>query len=250
MSKHARKRGALPGKSETPGIFAVQVRSTTRGRPVLRWQARWTETRTGKARSKLIPPYIARDEDARTVWLRELLAKERAAEQSLDEATQRRAIRRARKRLTYTYVIGARELSPYVKIGKSNDPLARLDGGQTWQPFELRTLIVIEGDVENDIHTALTGQRKRGEWFRVPPESVSRMWEHPETCVACLCSMPRNWLRNPRRRCEQHSATEPSARAKFAADLIRSLRDEKISQAQNQGLTSTCPETMSPPPVH
>jgi uncharacterized protein YozE (UPF0346 family) len=55
----------------------------------------------------------------------------------------------------------------YVKIGKSRDPVSRVNNLQTSSPTKLRTLFILEGDRERELHAVFAEYRVRGEWFRV-----------------------------------------------------------------------------------
>lgn len=55
----------------------------------------------------------------------------------------------------------------YVKIGKSRDPVSRVNNLQTSSPTKLRTLFILEGDRERELHALFAEYRVRGEWFRV-----------------------------------------------------------------------------------
>lgn len=65
----------------------------------------------------------------------------------------------------FTYVIQGAPLSP-VKIGRASDIDSRLRSLQTGSPHELRVLLVLEGDVESELHVRFKDDRINGEWFR------------------------------------------------------------------------------------
>lgn len=67
--------------------------------------------------------------------------------------------------------------TPYVKVGKSDDPEARLNSLQVGCPFPLRLVAAalvgsIANRVEEGAHRRLEPFRYRGEWFEVPPSVV------------------------------------------------------------------------------
>jgi len=66
----------------------------------------------------------------------------------------------------------------YVKIGKSRDPVSRINNLQTSSPTELRTLFILEGDREREMHTLFAEYRIRGEWFRVEGRLKQFIIEH------------------------------------------------------------------------
>jgi len=69
------------------------------------------------------------------------------------------------------YFIQSGENGP-VKIGQSEDPIARLEQLQTGNPEELKLLWVYEGDeyTEHEIHEMFKKDRVRGEWFKFTDE--------------------------------------------------------------------------------
>jgi hypothetical protein len=64
----------------------------------------------------------------------------------------------------WTYFIQGVPLSP-VKIGRAIDVASRLKSLQTGTPHELRTLLVLNGDREMEMHGRFSKHRIRGEWF-------------------------------------------------------------------------------------
>jgi Meiotically up-regulated gene 113 len=64
----------------------------------------------------------------------------------------------------WTYFIQGVPLSP-VKIGRAIDVPSRLKQLQTGTPHELRTLLVLNGDREMEMHDRFSRHRIRGEWF-------------------------------------------------------------------------------------
>lgn len=73
----------------------------------------------------------------------------------------------------YVYIIQAGRTHLY-KIGKSNDPQARLDSLQTANPHKLKLLHVFKADnasaAEEELHRLLHHNRQAGEWFMVAPQ--------------------------------------------------------------------------------
>lgn len=64
----------------------------------------------------------------------------------------------------WTYFIQGPPLSP-VKIGRARDVASRVASLQTGTPHELRALLVLEGDREEEMHCRFRKHRVRGEWF-------------------------------------------------------------------------------------
>jgi hypothetical protein len=65
-----------------------------------------------------------------------------------------------------------------VKIGKSSRPNARIKTLQTAHPIALRTLLVLEGDREQEFHIRFARHRKMGEWFVLSDEILDFIDEH------------------------------------------------------------------------
>ena len=68
----------------------------------------------------------------------------------------------------WTYFIQGPPLSP-VKIGRTSDVAQRLQTLQTGSPHELRVLLAMKGDREQELHTRFKADKIRGEWFRWSP---------------------------------------------------------------------------------
>jgi uncharacterized protein YozE (UPF0346 family) len=64
-----------------------------------------------------------------------------------------------------TYIIVSQD-GKSVKIGKSLDPERRSKTLQTGQPLPLKTLLVLDMDVEAQLHKRFARDRQLGEWFR------------------------------------------------------------------------------------
>jgi len=64
----------------------------------------------------------------------------------------------------WTYFVQGPPLTP-VKIGRARDVARRVASLQTGSPHELRVLLVLEGDREEEMHWAFAKHRLRGEWF-------------------------------------------------------------------------------------
>ncbi|MHA1277144.1 MAG: GIY-YIG nuclease family protein [Candidatus Helarchaeota archaeon] len=67
----------------------------------------------------------------------------------------------------YTYFISD---GTAIKIGKSEDPLARLRGIQTGNPRELKLLGVSKKLTETEFHEKFKKELIRGEWYNQTPE--------------------------------------------------------------------------------
>lgn len=67
-----------------------------------------------------------------------------------------------------TYLIGA-EGSRLTKIGKANNPKARMESLQTGQPMTLSLLWACDGYYEGKLHRRFKDYRVRGEWFDLTP---------------------------------------------------------------------------------
>lgn len=65
----------------------------------------------------------------------------------------------------FTYFIQGPPLSP-VKIGRARDVASRMASLQTGTPHELRALLVLKGDREEEMHWRFRKHRIRGEWFQ------------------------------------------------------------------------------------
>lgn len=59
-----------------------------------------------------------------------------------------------------------------VKIGYSHDPVSRIASLQTSSPYDLETLLLIDGtlDEEKELHTKFSMKRRSGEWFELDEE--------------------------------------------------------------------------------
>ncbi len=71
---------------------------------------------------------------------------------------------------TYTYVVGAADLSGAWKIGRADNPKNRLIGIQVGNPIELK-LIAVRLDspkLEKQLHNYFSEYHVRGEWFNLP----------------------------------------------------------------------------------
>lgn len=64
----------------------------------------------------------------------------------------------------YAYFI--QSSTGYIKIGKSANPIKRLQYLQTGSPEELRLLGFTKASTEEQLHASLSQYRVRGEWFR------------------------------------------------------------------------------------
>jgi len=69
---------------------------------------------------------------------------------------------------TQTYLIGI-EGSHLTKIGKTNNPKARLEQLQTGQPVSLSLLWTCTGFYEGKLHRRFKDYRVRGEWYDLTP---------------------------------------------------------------------------------
>lgn len=69
---------------------------------------------------------------------------------------------------TQTYLIGI-EGSRLTKIGKTNNPKARLEQLQTGQPAALSLLWTCVGFYEGKLHRRFAAYKVRGEWFDLTP---------------------------------------------------------------------------------
>lgn len=78
------------------------------------------------------------------------------------------------------YFVTAREVNA-VKIGNSNDPVARLGEIQWGCPCELKLEAIIDGDqeVEFALHRRFADDRIRGEWFRITEMIEAMMAQVP-----------------------------------------------------------------------
>jgi len=59
-----------------------------------------------------------------------------------------------------------------VKIGYSHDPVSRIASLQTSSSYDLETLLLIDGtlDEEKELHTKFSMKRRSGEWFELDEE--------------------------------------------------------------------------------
>ena len=92
----------------------------------------------------------------------------------------------------FVYFIQAGKDGP-IKIGYSDDPLARLEDLQTAHHEQLRLLMTIadNGTMEMQLHERFADLRIRGEWFRSEGELEDVLWmsglvPHPETAEELL----------------------------------------------------------------
>ncbi|MBN1994323.1 MAG: GIY-YIG nuclease family protein [Anaerolineae bacterium] len=83
----------------------------------------------------------------------------------------------------YVYLIRAGRRKIY-KIGKSNDPPARLNSLQTASPEKLKLLYAFKADnasaAEEALHFALRDFQMAGEWFKLSDEQVAALLEIEE----------------------------------------------------------------------
>lgn len=87
----------------------------------------------------------------------------------------------------HTYVVGRDPRAHkviYVKIGRSRNPVARINTLQTFSPTPLKTLFILEGDRERELHQRFAAYRTKGEWFRVSGELREFIREHTEERAA------------------------------------------------------------------
>lgn len=79
---------------------------------------------------------------------------------------------------TYVYLIRMGRTQLY-KIGKSNEPAARVSALQTANPYKLKLLHAMPADnaaaAEEALHAALFEQRREGEWFTLSPAQKERL---------------------------------------------------------------------------
>ena len=114
-----------------------------------------------------------------------------------------------------TYFIQGVPLSP-VKIGRAIDVASRLKSLQTGTPHELRTLLVLDGDREMEMHDRFARHRIRGEWFHWCDEIRQFIDEN-------LDARPRVWS-SVNAYCtesERQEFNEWHSRAYRAADAVR-----------------------------
>lgn len=82
----------------------------------------------------------------------------------------------------HTEIYVARHEHGHIKIGKSDNPVSRINSLQTACPYEITlcTTITVEGDwhvVEAALHDAYVDRRLRGEWFDIPEYEVRNLAE-------------------------------------------------------------------------
>ncbi len=78
-----------------------------------------------------------------------------------------------------TYIVEAMETEPrMVKIGRSRSPDDRLASLDETSPVPLRRLLLIEEDVEAELHERFAADRVRREWFRFSADIRAFVQEH------------------------------------------------------------------------
>jgi hypothetical protein len=103
----------------------------------------------------------------------------------MTEAERKRA---QRSREVWTYAI-EQVGAPFIKIGRANNPGARLLDLQTGSPVELRIVAMAKVDIERELHEELAADSSGGEWFhrteRVMAVIMSRLsGQRPDTVTA------------------------------------------------------------------
>lgn len=83
---------------------------------------------------------------------------------SIHSTPQARLLRRARGGESKTY-IALNPLTGMIKIGRSNNPEKRMSHLITGAAVKPKLLIVIDGDVEKQLHKTFAHLRYGGEWF-------------------------------------------------------------------------------------
>lgn len=102
----------------------------------------------------------------------------------------------------HTYVVGRdnnRGKINYVKIGKSRNPVRRINHLQTFSPTKLRPLFILEGDREKELHSRFAEYRVNGEWFEVKGELRTFIGEYVGKSGVCGPAFY-TWLLNQRDR--------------------------------------------------
>lgn len=81
----------------------------------------------------------------------------------------------------HTYVVGRDQSAHkvlHVKIGRSRNPVKRINHLQTFSPVPLKALFILEGDRERELHQRFAQYRTSGEWFRVSGELKEFILKH------------------------------------------------------------------------
>jgi len=81
----------------------------------------------------------------------------------------------------HTYFVGrdtTRHHLTHVKIGRSRNPVQRVNDLQTASSHNLQCLFILEGDREAELHAQFAKYRARGEWFHVRGELRKFILEH------------------------------------------------------------------------
>lgn len=115
-------------------------------------------------------------------WLVPLLRKEfkrREEEWHAKEYKRQRDRARRTKKAGVVYFVEC-PATRHIKIGYSEDLLARLAALRTSSPSELRLLGVVSAEEhrEHDLHARFRGARIRGEWFRPDAELLAFIRQH------------------------------------------------------------------------
>ena len=79
--------------------------------------------------------------------------------------------------LTYVIEVVGHRL---VKVGKTTNLMNRLNNIQSANPYEIRLVARIRGDVEAEIHSALRDKCVRGEWFRYDDDTRQVINKYPQ----------------------------------------------------------------------
>ena len=120
----------------------------------------------------------------------------------------------------------------YIKIGKSSNPLQRLQTLEQNSPFPLRLIsiqIVADMDAaEQDLHERYAPYLSRGEWFALPPHLLAP-W--PLEAVKTTFFSPQRSARKRQRRGSQSARAQEWLHAYLARDAMRAAEVEAAAQA-------------------